>query len=144
MGYKDILEKLPYSAPFLFVDELLHVDDNGAEGCFTFKKDSCFYRGHFKNNPVTPGVLLIEAMAQAGLVCLGIYLLKEQLNNIQLISLTSAEVEFIKPVYPGEKVRVVSEKMYFRFGKLKCRVTMFNALDEEVCKGNIAGVMIKK
>ncbi len=72
---KDLLEKLPYTSPFLFVNEISHIDENGVTGTYSFPEDSFFYEGHFKNNPVTPGVILTECMAQIGLVCLGIYLL---------------------------------------------------------------------
>ncbi|MDX1428125.1 MAG: hypothetical protein R3206_09910, partial [Salegentibacter mishustinae] len=75
MNYKNILKKLPYTKPFLFVDELLKVNENSAEGRYTFPVDSFFYKGHFKNNPVTPGVILTECMAQIGVVSLGIFLL---------------------------------------------------------------------
>ena len=137
-----ILSKLPYSKPFLFVDELLLVDENGVEGSFTFKEDLDFYKGHFNDNPVTPGVILTEVMAQIGVVCLGIYLLGNDFNAESKIALTSSEIEYLKPVYPNEKVTVISEKVYFRFGKLKCKVKMFNANNEEVCNGIIAGIIV--
>ena len=140
--YKDILTKLPYSKPFLFVDELLFVDENGVKGSYTFLSDSDFYKGHFKDNPVTPGVILTESMAQIGLVCLGIYLLGDKFNNDIRIGLTSSEIEYLKPVFPDEKVTVISEKVYFRFGKLKCKVKMLNSNNEEVCHGTIAGLIL--
>lgn len=140
--YKTIIDKLPYTKPFLFVDELIHIDENGVEGSFTFKADLDFYKGHFKDNPVTPGVILTETMAQIGLVCLGIYLLRNDFNSESKIALTSSEIEYLKSVYPDEKVTVVSEKVYFRFGKLKCKVKMFNENDEEVCRGTIAGMIL--
>lgn len=139
-----IIAKLPYSKPFLFVDELLHVDENGAEGTFTFDESLEFYKGHFKDNPVTPGVILTEAMAQIGVVCLGIYLLNDDFSKNIAIALTSVDIEFLKPVYPIEKVRVKSEKIYYRFGKLKCKVTMYNNLGDEVCRGTIAGMIVSK
>lgn len=140
--HQDILNKLPYSKPFLFVDELLRVDENGAEGTYTFNADLDFYKGHFKDNPITPGVILTETMAQIGVVCLGIYLLGNDFNSESKVALTSSEIEYLKPVYPNEKVTVVSEKMYFRFGKLKCKVTMQNVNKEEVCRGTIAGMIL--
>lgn len=140
--HQDILNKLPYSKPFLFVDELLRVDENGAEGTYTFNADLDFYKGHFKDNPITPGVILTETMAQIGVVCLGIYLLGNDFNSESKVALTSSEIEYLKPVYPNEKVTVVSEKMYFRFGKLKCKVTMQNDNKEEVCRGTIAGMIV--
>jgi 3-hydroxyacyl-[acyl-carrier-protein] dehydratase len=144
MTKEDIISKLPYSKPFLFVDDLLHIDENGVEGCFTFDENLDFYRGHFKDNPVTPGVILTEVMAQIGLVCLGIYLLNNTFTTTTLIALTSSEMEFLKPVYPNEKVTVISEKIYFRFGKLKCKVEMKNEKGDKVCMGTIAGIMANK
>ena len=140
MKNTDILSKLPYSKPFLFVDEIISVNEDGVEGNFTFNSNLDFYKGHFIGNPVTPGVILIETMAQIGLVCLGIYLLRNENINASF-ALTSSEIEFLKPVYPNEKVTVFSEKVYFRFGKLKCRVKMMNSKNEEVCSGTIAGIV---
>lgn len=137
----NILAKLPYTKPFLFVDELLHVDENGATGTYTFKSNSEFYKGHFKDNPVTPGVILTECMAQIGVVCLGLYLLDDKFNKSTAIALTSAETEFLIPVYPDEKVTVNSEKIYFRFGKMKCKTTMKNEAGETVCRGTISGII---
>lgn len=142
MTKQEIISKLPYSKPFLFVDELLHIDENGVEGTYTFDENLDFYKGHFKDNPITPGVILIEVMAQIGLVCLGIYLLNDTFNKNTAIALTSNEIDFSKPVFPKEKVTVVSEKMYFRFGKLKCKVAMKNEKGEVVCSGTIAGMIV--
>jgi 3-hydroxyacyl-[acyl-carrier-protein] dehydratase len=141
MTGKEIIAKLPYDKPFLFVDDLIHIDENGVEGCFTFDEKLDFYQGHFKENPVTPGVILTEVMAQIGVVCLGIFLINDQLNKDYLISLTSVEIEFLKAVYPNEKVIVQSEKIYFRFGKLKCKVSMKNEKEELVCSGVISGMI---
>jgi 3-hydroxyacyl-[acyl-carrier-protein] dehydratase len=142
MKQEEIISKLPYSKPFLFVDEIVRINENGVEGNYTFDENLDFYKGHFKENPITPGVILIEVMAQIGLVCLGIYLLNDTFNKNSSIALTSTEMEFLKPVFPKEKVTVISEKLYFRFGKLKCKVLMKNERGEEVCSGTIAGMMI--
>ncbi len=142
MKKEEIISKLPYAKPFLFVDELVSITENGVEGSFTFDENLDFYKGHFKNFPVTPGVILTEVMAQIGVVCLGVFLLDDNFNNRHSIALTSTNIDFLKPVYPREKVTVISEKMYFRFGKLKCKVIMKNGNDEVVCKGEIAGMIV--
>ncbi|GGD39324.1 3-hydroxyacyl-ACP dehydratase FabZ family protein [Muriicola marianensis] len=142
--YQEILKALPYSDPFLFVDEILHMDENGCEGTYLFRDDLPFYRGHFKDEPVTPGVILTECCAQIGLVCLGIFILEKSEKRTfenTAIALTSSEMEFYIPVFPGERVRVKSEKLYYRFSKLKCKITMFNEQNEVVCKGQIAGMI---
>ena len=144
MTNQDIIAKLPYSKPFLFVDEITSISENGVVGNYTFDENLDFYKGHFKNNPVTPGVILTEVMAQIGVVCLGIYLLNNDINKNTLIALTSSEIEYLKPVFPKEKVVVFSEKIYFRFGKLKCKVKMINDSGIEVCNGTIAGMIYEK
>ena len=140
----DIIKKLPYTNPFLFVDRINMVGANAIEGCYTFKKDEFFYKGHFKEQPVTPGVILTECCAQIGLVCLGIHLLNlEELNTGDLqVALSSSEMQFLLPVFPQETVTVKSSKLFFRFNKLKCEVKMYNQRAQLVCKG-VLSVMIK-
>jgi 3-hydroxyacyl-[acyl-carrier-protein] dehydratase len=145
MNKEEIIQQLPYSAPFLFVDELEHLDENGAKGSFTYNPDLDFYKGHFKDHPVTPGVILTETMAQIGLVCLGLYLVGTSANpTTGHVMLTSTAIDFMKPVFPGEKVTVVSEKVYFRFKKLHCNVSMQNEAGETVCKGTLSGMVTAK
>lgn len=143
MNNNDIIKLLPYQHPFLFVDILTTISNKGITGSYTFKKDEYFYKGHFKDNPITPGVILTECMAQIGLVCLGIYMLKDEIleDNKPQIALTSSQVDFFLPVFPGETVTVVSEKEVFRFNKLKCKVKMFNQKNELVCRGQISGMV---
>jgi len=143
----NILQKLPYSDPFLYVNSITSINDEGCEGTYVFKDSLPFYKGHFKDFPVTPGVILTECCTQIGLVCLGIYLLTKEDNleskDIQ-IAMSSMQMEFLKAVYPNEKVKVVSEKSYFRFSKLKCKVSMYNSQNEVVCKGTISGMFKEK
>ncbi len=140
--FQHIMDQLPYSQPFLFVDELTRLHENGAEGQYTFPESSDFYRGHFKERPVTPGVILTECMAQIGVVCLGLYLLKLQNTSVpEQIAFTESHVNFYKPVFPGETVYVRSEKIYWRMGKLKCKVVMHNERDEKVCVGELSGII---
>lgn len=141
MKIPEIFKNLPYSEPFLFVDELEEVTEEGVKGSFTFSPDLDFYRGHFTDLPVTPGVILTECMAQIGVVSLGIYLFRNQISDKTKIALSSTEVDFYLPVFPGEKVWVSSEKKFFRFGKLKCKVQMHNELGKLVCKGEISGMI---
>jgi 3-hydroxyacyl-[acyl-carrier-protein] dehydratase len=146
MTSKEIISLLPYQKPFLFVDELMYISEEGITGSYTLKESEYFYNGHFKNCPLTPGVILIEIMAQIGVVCLGIYLMKNEVSeaNSPQIALTSSQVDFFLPVFPNEKVTVESEKEVFRFNKLKCKVKLFNEQKELVCRGIISGVIKPK
>lgn len=146
MNQEQIIKNLPYQKPFLFVDELTEISESAVAGNYTFKDSAFFYEGHFKENPITPGVILTETMAQIGVVCLGIFLLKDKISTTikPQIALTSNVVDFYLPVLPNEKVTVISEKEYFRFNKLKCRVKMINSKNELVCRGTISGMIIAK
>ena len=142
MKQKDILSLLPYEEPFLFVDTLDEVSDEGVRGTYRYAEDLDFYKGHFKDMPVTPGVILTETMAQIGVGSLGIFLLRDRIEqDFPKIAMTSTAMDFFIPVYPGEKVEVVSKKEVWRFGKLRCSVQMFNAKKELVCRGKISGMV---
>lgn len=146
MTAEEIISKLPYQSPFLFVDGIDVISDKGVTGHYTFKETDYFYKGHFKDRPITPGVILTECMAQIGLVCLGIYLMKDEVSESfhPQIALTSSQIDFFLPVFPGEKVTIISEKDVFRFNKLKCKVKLFNEKNELVCRGSISGMIKPK
>jgi 3-hydroxyacyl-[acyl-carrier-protein] dehydratase len=146
MEKEQIIKLLPYQNPFLFVDGIDTISEDGVTGHYRFKADESFYEGHFKDHPITPGVILTECMAQIGLVCLGIYLLKHELNASAKpqIALTSHQMDFYLPVLPNEKVTVISEKEVFRFNKLKCKVKMMNETGALVCRGLISGMIASK
>jgi 3-hydroxyacyl-[acyl-carrier-protein] dehydratase len=144
--HNDILNYLPYKSSFLFVDNISELDETGVTGDYTLKGDSFFYEDHFPGNPVTPGVIITEIMAQIGLVVLGIYLVVKgddnfEMNESSFPLLTSTNVEFFKMVLPGAKVIVTSKKQYFRFGKLKCAVEMHNAANELIARGTFSGII---
>lgn len=145
MKSSKIISKLPYQEPFLYVKSIDEVSEHFIKGSYTFKASSWFYKGHFKNNPVTPGVILTECAAQIGLASFGLFLLSRQENiNLEQVKLamTSANVEFLKPVLPGDKVIVEAEKLYFRFNKLKSSVKMFDLPGDLVLRGELAGVIL--
>jgi 3-hydroxyacyl-[acyl-carrier-protein] dehydratase len=156
--YNYILDQLPYKSSFRFVDEIAYLDSDKVIGHYTLKKDAFFYEDHFVGNPVTPGAILTEIMAQIGLVVLGIYLVTPAPGqndtaprqrdtapgqNDTIPVFTSIEVAFLKMALPGEKITVISKKDYFRFGKLKCHVEMHDASGALIAKGVFAGIIKK-
>ncbi len=142
MTNQEIIAALPYKEPFLFVDGITTISDKHIEGYYFFDDNAGYYQGHFIDNPITPGVLITECMAQIGLVCLGIYLINdvEKLKELQL-GMTHNTIEFLKPVLPNTKLVVVSEVVYFRFNKLKCKVKALFEDQTIAAQGEIAGIL---
>ena len=101
----EILAELPQKEPFRFVDEILELSDEEIVAAYRFREDHEFYRGHFPGNPVTPGVILVEAMAQVGVVALGIHLLARQAGIEEarkvVTMFTDMQVDFTGIVRPG-------------------------------------------
>lgn len=137
-----ILEILPYGENFLFVDEIIEINNEMIKGAYTFRDNHDFYEHHFINNPITPGVILTECAAQISLACYGIFLLGKDYDfSTFKFGMSSANVEYYIPVKKGSRVVVIAEKQYFRFGKLKSDFKMFNENEDLVCMGELAGMM---
>tara|TARA_Y100000996_G_C22312991_1_gene557013 strand:+ start:80 stop:517 length:438 start_codon:yes stop_codon:yes gene_type:complete len=99
----EILNLIPHRHPFLFVDKV-KIITNGLEGIGykTFTEDEYFFEGHFPNQPIVPGVILIEAMAQtAGIVVSKKY---ENYKDKSVLFMSVSKAKFRKPVFPNEEI----------------------------------------
>ena len=122
---QEILNSIPQQHPFRFLDKILELSENHIVGQYRFKHEEYFYQGHFPGDPVTPGVILVESMAQAGLVALGVYLLKREQPDVRMRTMfTDCNVDFAEAVYPGELITISAEKIYWRRNKLKSKVEL--------------------
>ena len=103
IDYEEIKSIMPHRYPFLLVDRVTdYEDDKFIEAYKNVTGNEHFFQGHFPEKSVMPGVLVIEAMAQAG----GILLLKNRQKNGSLVYFTSIEkAKFRHPVVPGDKLR---------------------------------------
>ena len=99
----DILNILPHRYPFLMIDRVIEIDgDESGIGIKNVTINEPFFQGHFPSQPVMPGVLLIEAMAQtAGVLC--VYAQRE-LKPKLVYFMTIDRAKFRKPVVPGDVV----------------------------------------
>jgi len=98
----DIESYLPHSPPFLFVDDV-YIKDDTIFAEHTFHAEDWFFKGHFPEFPIVPGVLLVESMAQAG----GVGAKLMDIYPISLFMLAKIkEARFKRPVRPGDTMKM--------------------------------------
>jgi len=144
---KQVLDLIPQQDPFRFIDDIIELDGDHIVGVYRFRPDADFYRGHFPGNPVTPGVILIESLAQVGIVALGIYLAarESEADTTKMMTLfTDADIEFSGIVNPGDRVTITAEKVFFRRRKLRSKAEMKLDDGTVVCSGTVSGMGIFK
>lgn len=103
---------IPHRPPFLFVDEIVSESAEGLVAKRTWRADEDFYSGHYPNAPITPGVLLCEAVFQTG----ALYMAKQAQaagaapgSGVPLLSKIS-DVRFRTPIYPGDTILIEVKK----------------------------------
>lgn len=139
-----ILDLLPQKPPFRFIDKIIELSDEHIVGQRRYRPDEFYFQGHFPGDPITPGVILLETMAQAGLVALGIYLVGKETPHLNLRTLFSdCAIDFLEVVRPGDLVTVTGEKLFWRRNKLKTKVEMRLENGKVVAHGMVSGVGVE-
>jgi 3-hydroxyacyl-[acyl-carrier-protein] dehydratase len=108
---REILRLLPHRYPFLMIDRVIDMrGDEHAVGIKNLTVNEPHFLGHFPNNPVMPGVLVIEGMAQtAGVLCLSTMPRREQPRSVLFLTIDKAK--FRKPAVPGDTLEYHVDKI---------------------------------
>ncbi len=134
MDINEIKKIIPHRYPFLFVDQVTEIRDNYIVGYKNILTDEPFFQGHFPGQPIMPGVLIIEALAQVG----AIYMMRdEKWKGKTPLFLGIDKVRFRKQVVPGDQlkleVKILQERGSFVKmeglasvdGKIACEAVIF-------------------
>ncbi len=115
----NVIQKiLPHRYPFLLVDRILEVTEKRIVSIKNVTINEQFFQGHFPGQPIMPGVLIIEAMAQTGgIAALN---LKENIGKLAYF-LSINKARFRKPVVPGDTLRMEVELVKVKMGVVQCR-----------------------
>lgn len=104
LDIRAIEKVLPHRYPFLLIDRVLELEDMRVVALKNVTFNEPFFQGHFPGMPVMPGVLIVEAMAQAAAVLVMSRLEKPESKIVFFASIT--EAKFRKPVVPGDQLRI--------------------------------------
>lgn len=119
IGYAEVMARIPHRYPFLLVDRAeAYVANTSIVGIKNVTFNEPFFQGHFPGNPVMPGVLIIEAIAQSGAVLMSKTLEVDATGKtIFFVSLDNGR--FRHPVRPGDQLRMHVEVLKHRGGLFK-------------------------
>ncbi len=121
-----VLQLIPHRPPFLFVDEIVSESPDGLVARRTFRAEEDFYKGHYPGAPITPGVILCEAVFQTGALYLARTLTGAGSRNGVPLLVKISDVRFRNPVYPGDTIVIEVKKkeeiagFYLMSGQMKC------------------------
>ncbi len=118
-GSEDIKKLIPQRFPFLMIDRVMEASPEKVVAIKNVTASEQFFKGHFPGQPIMPGVLIIEAMAQTGII-----LYKQIFPNDKVLFLVSVKSRFSKPVIPGDQMVITVEpiKMMSKMGIFKAVV----------------------
>jgi len=135
MDIEKIKEILPHRAPFLFLDKVLALKDNKVIALKQVSYNEWFFLGHFPNFPIMPGVLMLEAMAQASGILIYQTLNTEEKDLIPLF-LGVEKARFRKMVKPGDTL-IIEAEIKNKLGKVYKVAGNIKVNEEIVCEGEL-------
>ena len=110
LSKKEIINLLPHREPMLLIDELVDIQKlKSAKALVNVKKDSFYVQGHFPDNPVMPGVLIVEAFGQAAAALTAAGIDKSEYENKLVFLMSVEKARFRNPVIPDCKLELYIE-----------------------------------
>ena len=144
INFSEIKNLIPHREPFIFLDRLKNIEKlKCATGIKKFRENEVFFRGHFPDNPVVPGVILVEMMAQTAAALIAFSIREETFDKIvYLMNIESSK--FRKPVFPNAEVFAHVESLRSRGRVWKFSGKMRDKNDELICESVWSAMIMDK
>lgn len=133
MDIKEIMEIIPHRYPFLLIDKVIKIEENKITALKNVTANEHYFQGHFPTEPVMPGVLIIESLAQAGAVAL---LSRDEFKGKIAYFAGINNAKFRRKVVPGDTLKLEVELTKIR-GKAGVGYGVAYVDDKKVCEGEL-------
>jgi len=108
LNKQQIKEIIPYQEPFLFVDGVEEITENTISGFYQTAPEDYYFKGHFVDFKIMPGVLVVEALAQLSTILLRKKIVENH-KDYHFLAFDVRAIQFLKPIFPGDKIDLKAE-----------------------------------
>jgi 3-hydroxymyristoyl/3-hydroxydecanoyl-(acyl carrier protein) dehydratase len=148
LNKEEIKKIIPYQEPFLFVDGVEEIKENKIFGFYQTSKDDYYFKGHFVDFKIMPGVLVVEAMAQLSTILLR-KKIGESHKDYHFLAYDVKSVQFLKPIFPGDKIDIEAEVLaIYPLPNSETKIARVKALafvDKDLkCEARFSVAIVKK
>lgn len=148
LNKQQIKDIIPYQEPFLFVDGVQDLTENTISGFYQTSKDDYYFKGHFVDFKIMPGVLVVEALAQLSTILLR-KKVGENHKDYHFLAYDVRSIQFLNPIFPGDKIDLKAEVLGIypikesenKIAHIKSQAFVENDLK---CEARFSVVIIKK
>ena len=148
LNKEQIKEIIPYQEPFLFVDGVEEMSENKISGFYQTSKEDYYFKGHFVDFKIVPGVLVVEALAQLSTILLR-KKVGENHKDYHFLAYDVRGVQFLNPIFPGDKIDLKAEVLGIypikesenKIAHIKSQAFVENNLK---CEARFSVVIVKK
>ena len=140
----EIKELIPHREPFLFLDQLIKIEKlKKATGIKTFEINEEFFKGHFPGQPVVPGVILIEMMAQTAAALIA-FSIREQTFDKIVYLMNIENTKFRKPVFPNTKIYTDVNALRSKGRVWKFEGNSYDINNNSICEAKWSAMIIDR
>lgn len=143
MNKEEIKKIIPYDDPFLFVDEAEIISDKEIVGYFQTKPEDYYFKGHFVDFKIMPGVLVIEALAQLSTILLRQKIGKNH-KEYHFLAYDVRGVQFYKPILPEDKILLKAEVLGIYENKISHVKAKALVKEELKCEARFSVIIVDK